>query len=328
MNELSRRGLLGAAAATALAPLTASWPAQAAAPLAGKQASGFYRYKVGSFEVTAVFDGLRTIPLPDNHVRGISKQEVSDALGAVYFDKDNASTPITPAVVNTGSKLVVIDTGIGPAMLATTKGAFGNHQSNLEAAGIDRNNVDVVIISHFHGDHINGLLTADGKLSYPNAEIMVPAAEWKFWTDESNSTRSPEGQRPNFANIKRVFTALGNKVTQYEAGKEIIPGFTAMATYGHTPGHTSTLVSSGSATLLIQADVTAGTALLFVRNPGWHGPDFDGPMAEATRRKLYDQVVADKLLVQGYHFPFPAVGNIDKDGGGYRFVPAMWSPSI
>jgi glyoxylase-like metal-dependent hydrolase (beta-lactamase superfamily II) len=329
MLDLNRRNLFAGAAATALAPLAATPGAHAAAPPSGKQAPGFYRYKVGSMEVTVVTDGARTFPLADNFVTNVKKDEVNAALAAAYMDKDKMTIMFNPIVVNTGSKLVVIDTGNGPAAFEQSKGAVGQMHANLAAAGFDRANVDAVIISHFHGDHINGLLTADGKPAYANAEILVPAAEWKFWTDEANLSKykgTPiEG---NFANAKRVFGALGNKVTQYEAGKEIVSGITAMSTPGHTPGHCSHLLTSGTASVMVQADVTNHPAL-FARNPGWWATfDMDGAMAEATRRKLYDQLAADKTQVQGFHYPFPSAGFIEKAGSGYQVVQIAWNPVI
>ena len=175
------------------------------------------------------------------------------------WTRTRSTAPFTPVVVNTGSKLVVIDTGLGPAQYEQSKGAVGQFHANLAAAGIDRNAVDAVIISHFHGDHINGLLTADSKPAFPNAEIMVPAAEWKYWIGRWRDEQGAAGSalEGNFKNIRRVFGALGNKVTQYEPGKELVPGITSMATYGHTPGHTSHVVASGSAKVMVQADVTA-----------------------------------------------------------------------
>jgi len=235
----------------------------------------------------------------------------------------------TPVVINTGSKLVAIDTGLGLGMFAQSKGALGQYHGNLEAAGIDRNTVDVVIISHFHGDHYNGLLDAQSKPMFANAEIMVPAVEHKFWMDESNATRVPEILKGNFAGVKRVFSALGSNVTQYEAGKELVPGITAVSTPGHTPGHVSHLVSSGTERVMVQADVTAGMAFLFVQHPEWQLQfDSDKTQAVQTRRKLYDQLATDRTLVQGYHFTFPGVGYMEKAGSGYRLVAAPWNSSI
>jgi glyoxylase-like metal-dependent hydrolase (beta-lactamase superfamily II) len=332
MTELTRRGALGSAAATfaaaALAPLASS-PARAAAPPAGKQAPGFYRYKIGTHEVTVVTDGATTMALPDGFVLNAKKEEVSAALAASHLDKDKLSVPYTPIVVNTGSKLIVIDTGTSEANFERSKGASGQFQSNLAAAGIDRNAVDMVIISHFHGDHINGLLAADNKPAFPNAEILVPQKEWAFWMDDGEMSRASAGRmQDQFKNTRRVFDAFNRKVTQYEWNKEVAPGITAYGTPGHTPGHTSYVIASGSDRVYVQSDVT-NVPFLFARNPGWHAIfDQDPKMAEETRRKVYDMVVADKLPLQGFHYPFPALAHVEKDGAGYRVIPASWSPVL
>jgi glyoxylase-like metal-dependent hydrolase (beta-lactamase superfamily II) len=330
MTQLTRRAVLaGAAAATALSPLAAKSSAQAAAPLAGKQAPGWYRYKVGSIEITVVTDGAFANPLTDTFIRNVKKDEVNKTLEAMHLQKDKVVVPYTPIAVNTGSKLVVIDTGLGPARYEQSKGTVGQFQTNLAAAGLDAKAVDTVIISHFHGDHINGLLTADNKPAFPNAEILVPAGEWKFWNDEGEASKAVGNPLVdgNFKNVKRVFGALGNKVTQYEAGKEVAPGITALATPGHTPGHVSHVISSGNAKVMVQADVT--NVPLFVEHPGWFIQfDMDGPAAEATRRKFYDMLVAEKMMVQGFHYPFPSVGYIEKAGSGYRVIPVPWNPTI
>jgi glyoxylase-like metal-dependent hydrolase (beta-lactamase superfamily II) len=328
--EMNRRTLLTtASAATAAAAL--GMPAITSAVLAqtsagSKQASGFYRYKIGSSEVTAVTDGIRPTPLADNFVRNQPKAVVMDSLQALFpgEDKERPVFPFTPVVINTGSKLVVIDTGLGPAVYSQSKGSLGQFHTNLAAAGIDRNAVDMVIISHFHGDHIGGLLTDDGKPAFPKAEVLVPVPEWAYWMDDARMNAAPEGARGGFQNVRRIFAALGKQVSQYEAGKEVAPGITAIASPGHTPGHTSHIVASGPASLLVQADITAGPALVFVRNPGWHPAfDTDPQTAEQSRRKLYDMAIAEKMSVQGFHFPFPAAGRIEKDGTGYRFHPAL-----
>lgn len=330
MTQVSRRillsGAVAASAATAIGPLAK--PATAAAPLAGKQNPGWYRYKVGSFEVTVVTDGANTNPLSPVYANA-GKDAVNEALAADHLAKDVVTHAYTPVVVNTGSKLVAIDTGLGLGMYQQSKGAIGQYHTNLAAAGIDPKQVDMVVISHFHGDHINGLLGPDNKLAFPNAEVLVPDIEWAFWSDESNASKLPEVARPQMGNVKRVFGALDNKVTQYQAGKELTPGITAVASPGHTPGHTSHVVASGNSKVLIQADITAGAASVFLRNPTWQFVfDSDKPQAVETRKKLYDIAIADKMLVQGFHFPFPGVGYIDKAGAGYHFIPAPWNSSI
>ena len=333
MRQITRRdALTGAAAITAAGTLASSGVsdvAQAAAPLAGKQNSGWYRYKVGEFEITVVTDGVNFGPLPDIYVQNVPKNDVNAALAAMHYAPDKTSNWYNPIVVNTGSKLVAIDAGGGPPAFQQTKGTLGQYHNNLAAAGIDKNAVDVVILSHSHGDHIGGLLDSESKLAFPNAEILMSAVDIKFWSDDTNASRLPDPVKPQLANFKRVWGALNGKVTQYEGSKELVPGITSMPTPGHTPGHTSFMIASGSDHLIHQVDVTAGMGTLFVQNLGWYFLfDVDGPLAEQTRRKFYDMVIADKMRIQGFHFPFPAMGNIEKNGDGYRWVPAAWNPTI
>lgn len=149
----------------------------------------------------------------------------------------------------------------------------------------------------------------------------MPLNEWNYWLDDVNMNKAPDGSNLQNAhgNVRRVFNAIvGKNLTKYEWDKEIAPGITAIGTPGHTPGHTSFVIASGRDKLLVQADVTSGIALVFVRNPDWFGGgDMDGPMAVATRRKLYDMLATERMLTTGYHLPFPAIGHIEKNGSGY-----------
>jgi glyoxylase-like metal-dependent hydrolase (beta-lactamase superfamily II) len=329
MPDLDRRSLL--AGATALAAGTAvSNRAVAAAAFTGKQAPGFYRYKVGDIEVTVVTEGARTFPLPDNFVVNQSKEDVNKALEAAYMPRDKMTIYFAPIVVNTGGKLVLIDTGYGEKMLTDSKGAAGQLTANLAAAGIELGAIDAVVISHYHQDHVDGLLRADGSITFPNAEILVPALEHKFWMDDGEMSRAPKGRMEQlFANNRRVFSGeVLKRLRTYEWDKEVAPGVTASGTPGHTLGHTSFVIASGSAKVYVQSDVTNNPAL-FVRHPGWHASFDQVPQqAEATRRKVYDMLVADKLMVQAFHYPFPGLGHVEKDGEGYRVIPAPWNPTI
>ena len=328
--ELTRRHALAGAAALAASPLLPTAPARAAAPLADKQAPSYYRYKVGDAQVTAISDGVNTFALPETFVLNAKKDDVNAALEKAFLPKDKVSIDFAPLVINTGGKLVVVDTGNGPGAFASSKGNVGQFASNLAAAGIDPKSIDMVVISHFHGDHINGLLTADNVLAFPNAEVLVPAVEWKYFMDDGEmGKQTTERMKGVFANARRVLEAgLKKKVTPYEHGKDVAPGLQAVATLGHTPGHTSFILSSGSDKVFIQSDVTNHPAV-FVTNPGWHAFfDQDADLAEKSRRRVYDMMVADKLMVQGFHYPFPGLGNVEKDGSGYRVVPAPWNPVI
>ncbi len=329
MTMLTRRSALtGAIAATVAGGSLASSPARAAAPVAGRQVPGVYRYKVGSIEITVVTDGVNRLPLSDTFVLNAKKEEVSAALAAAFMDKDVFVGPYNPIVINTGSKLAVVDTGTGEAAFNASKGMNGQFLANLAAAGIDPKAIDTVIISHYHGDHINGLLKADKSLAYPNAEILVPAPEHKYWMDDGEMSRSATPRiKGAFENARRVMSGeVLKRLRTYEWDKEVIPGVLAVGTPGHTPGHTSHVVSSGSAKVYVQADVTHAP-FLFARNPGWHAfYDHEPVQAEATRRKVYDMLTAERMQVQGFHYPFPALAHVEKTSTGYREIPAPWSP--
>lgn len=332
MTALTRRTVMtGAAAMAAGTSLPVAPPAFAQASGGGQQNEGWYRYKVGDIEITAVTDGMSRFKFPDTFVTNKSRDDVNEALEAAFMDKDMMAIPYTPIAIRNGDKLTVIDTGTGEANFEKSKGSSGQFQRNLAASGIDAKGVSTVVISHFHGDHINGLLKADNSLAFPNAEILVPDVEYKYWMDDAERARHTSGRlKGQFDNVRRVFAVadVKKRVKPYADGKEIVPGITAVATHGHSPGHTSHMISSGNKTVFAQADVT-NVPFIFARNPGWHAMfDHIPDMAEATRRKVYDMLASERTMVQGFHYPFPAVAHVEKSGDGYRTVPVPWSPTI
>jgi glyoxylase-like metal-dependent hydrolase (beta-lactamase superfamily II) len=315
--------MLGAAAALAAPALLRATPAaaQAPAPAPLAQAPGFFRTRVGGLTVTMLHDGSRAIPL-QGFVRNAPLEEVQRVLAESFLPTDSFRIPFTLTCLETARGLVLFDTGNGAQPAGSPVGRLAE---NMRAAGLDPARVTTVVFSHFHGDHVNGLLNADGSAAFPNAELVVPAAEWAWWTDSGNETRSPEGQRPNFANTARRFGPYQGKVRQVQAGAEAVPGVTAIAAHGHTPGHTIWRIADGSDQMIFLADTTNRPELL-ARRPGFHAVfDFDANAAEATRRRVLDMVSTDRIKVSGYHFPFPAFGHMAKDGEGFRFVPADWA---
>lgn len=330
MSEVSRRTLLAGSAGVAGSILAAAGPAAAqstpAAPAAAAsapariaQVPSAYRYKVGDVVVTAVSDGMRTVPLSDTFVRNQSRDTVNAALKAAFLPENEIPISFTVLLIETGGRKVLVDTGNGGR-----PGPVGLVRGTLSEIGVDPASVDQVVISHFHGDHINGLLTPDGTPAYPNAQLFVPEREWAFWMDEGEMSRAPDTLKGGFQNVRRVFKPFEGKVERYAWDKEVAPGLTAVGTPGHTPGHTSFNLASGRDALFVQSDVTNLPAL-FVRNPGWHAAyDMDAGMAEASRRKAFDRVSADRTPVAGYHFPFPGAAHLEKHGDGYRYVPVYW----
>ena len=327
MKSLDRRTVLAgatAAATSAFLPPISAGPANAAAPASGKQAPSFYRHKVGDFEITVLSDGIFRNKLERSPARNASLEEVQAALSAHFMAPDLSVFHFNQNLVNTGSKLVLIDTGNFQGRAGT-----GLTLPNLVASGVDPKTVDVVIISHFHQDHIGGLRTANGDLIYPNAEIMVPANEWAHWMDDAKMNAAPENARGGFQNVRKIFGPIADKVTKYEWNKELVPGITAIGTPGHTPGHTSFVVASGSAKHVLQSDATPGMSPLFIARTDWlPNADTDAPLAQASRRKLFDMIATDRILFGSYHMPFPGLGYLEKVADGYRFIPAPWNPIV
>ncbi|MGN6572976.1 MAG: MBL fold metallo-hydrolase [Pseudolabrys sp.] len=323
MVEFSRRHILaGAAAGAATAAVGLPQIARAATEI---KSSGVYRYKVGDFQIVQLMDGARTFPVPDNFVVNVSKDEAIKAAAAAYMPDGKVTIPFSPMVVNTGTKVVLIDTGNGLGAYAATKGAVGQARGNMAAAGIEPKDVDIVLISHFHGDHIGGLKNADGSPAFPNAEIKVPEVELAFWSDPANAGRANVFNKAQFPTVAK--TLEGIKVSAYKAGVEVAPGITSIATPGHTPGHTSFAVASGNKSILVQTDVS-NIPSMFLRHPDWHSLFDNQPeVAQATRHRVYDMAAAEKMVVVGYHFPYPCVGHVEKDGANYRLVPVAWDPN-
>lgn len=297
-------------------------PAGAAVPLATKQGPGAYRYQLGDFQLTALYDGTWYLPLDGKFVTNASGTEVNAALAAAFLPPDIMPISITALLVNTGSKLVLIDTGTA-GQITDTAGFIGG---NLAFAGVTPADIDIVLISHFHPDHINGIKTKDGAKVFPNAQMLVPEPEWDFWMDDGNQSRASGSVFRYFRNARRIFADIAKEVERFKPGAEVIPGIVSLPAYGHTPGHTAFSVQSGNQSLLVMSD-TVRNPELFARNPDWQPIfDMDGPLAVKTRRRMLDRAAVDRMLVEAYHFPFPACGHMIKTGTGYELVPVMWSP--
>ena len=323
MTALTRRGLLASTAALAAGSLVAP-TAHAVAPASGKQAPGFYRYKVGDFEVTAFNDGFVKVPKLDSFVVNQPLEAIQKAVEESFIPKDDVRVHFNPLLVNTGSKLVLFDTGFGDNGSPTQGGLL----ANMAAAGIDPNAVDVVIISHFHADHISGIRAKAGAANFRNAEIMVPAEEWAWWTNDGETSKAAEVWKGQIANSKRVFEPIAKDVKRFDYGKELVTGITSVDARGHSPGHAAFVIASGNAKLMYIADVTNHPAI-FARHPEFRlWADMIPDLALTNRRKLLDMLAAERMPMTGYHYPFPAVGHIAKRGNGYDFHPASWQPVL
>jgi glyoxylase-like metal-dependent hydrolase (beta-lactamase superfamily II) len=315
---LTRRAALASAAAFAALPLAG---ARAAAPKLGTQAPGFFRFNIGEFEVTALHDGAVAGELKPDRIPNAPFEEVVALMQSQFMAVKPFVNQFNAMAVNTGSKLVLIDAGFNNNGAPTT----GRLAANLAAAGIDPKTIDMVLVSHFHPDHINGLRTKGGGLVYANAEIVVPPGDVAHYLDEAKMNAAPEAARGAFKTALRVFGPNRGDLTQAEWGKEWAPGITAIQSDGHTPGHTSFVISSGGKTLLVVGDAS-NDPRIFARKPDWHlGFDLDKPRAVETRRRLLDMAAADRMQVSFYHAAFPATGFIARSGSAYDWHPLSYS---
>jgi glyoxylase-like metal-dependent hydrolase (beta-lactamase superfamily II) len=320
MPDITRRTLVAGSAMAALAGTSA----RAAAPKAAAQGPGVYRWTLGDIQLTALYDGLWRLKIDDKFVRNADGSTVNQALAAAFLPPSILPVTFTVLLVNTGGKLVLIDAGTA-GQIAETAGFM---MTNLAAAGIEPAAIDTIVISHFHPDHINGIKDRDGKRIFPNAEILVPEAEWAYWMNEANMNAAPPGLKLSFLNFRRVFSDIAKDVTRFQPGREVASGISTIAAPGHTPGHTVFAIQSGNESMMVLSDTTQHPAI-FARYPEWQPIfDIDGDAAVGTRKKLLDRAAADRMLVTGYHFPFPACGHIVKTATGYDHVPALWQPSL
>ncbi len=319
-----RSVMLGAAALAGPALLRAGGvAAQGAMPVT--QAPGFYRFRVGGLLATVAHDGFLVFPdAGERFIRNASRGEVEAAMRAGGLDPAAVRVPFNVTFLETPSGLVMFDAGTGGQLTPQS----GSLHANMRAAGLDPLRVSAVVVTHFHVDHVNGLTAPDGSAAFPNAEVVVPEAEWAFWMDDGAMSRAPEALRPVFANARRRFAPYASRVRQVGGDAEVMPGVRSIATPGHTPGHTSYLVTDGAAGLLVLGDVS-GRPELTLPHPDWQAiVDMDGPMAVASRRRLLDRAAGERIRTVGYHWPFPANGYVTKDGARYALMPAEWTDAV
>ena len=322
--DISRRHILAAGAAAMAVPALPGAPAfaQGAAAPTG-QSPGWFRYKVGDITVTAIGDGFVQRPL-DGFIRNVPLADVQKSLADQGLATSHIRVPYTSLVLNTGSRVVLLDTGNGQFAPGAMSGQW---MSNFRAAGFTPEGVTDVVISHFHGDHINGLRNKDGAAVFPNAQVLVPEGEWAFWMDDARMNNAPEAMRGAFNNVRRVFSPFKD-VTRFTWDKEVAPGVTTVRADGHSPGHTTFLITSGNGRMMYVADITNKPAL-FARNPEWQVMfDMDAPKAVETRKRILDMTSTDKIRTAFYHGPFPSVGQIARDGAGYRLDLLPWQDAL
>jgi glyoxylase-like metal-dependent hydrolase (beta-lactamase superfamily II) len=321
MAGLTRRSFL-TGSALAAGCSTLAWPVGAAAPLSNAQGPSVYRYRLGDYQLTALYDGTWFLPIDGKFVRNARVADVNKALADAFLAPRVLPISFTALLVNTGAKLILIDTGTG-GQIADSAGSM---LANLAAASIAPSAIDTILISHFHPDHINGIKTKDGDKVFANAEIWVPEPEWAYWMNDAHMAGVSKSVHGYFLNARRIFGDIAKELRQFKPGAEVAPGIVSIAAFGHTPGHTAFAIHSGNQSMLAMSD-TARNPYLFARHPDWQPIfDMDGPLAVKARRAMLDRAAADRMLVEAFHFPFPACGHMIKRGTGYELVPAEWQP--
>jgi glyoxylase-like metal-dependent hydrolase (beta-lactamase superfamily II) len=290
--------------------------------MSGTEAGTSHAYVVGVIEIIVVADGERTAPVAEGFVLNAPIDEVRAAYRAHGIPEGHGNTPFNPIVIRTSGKTVLVDTGVGADSAEEPGATAGFLMRNLAAIGIGPNDVDVVTISHFHGDHVSGLVAPDGSAAFPRAEITVPANEWSFWMNDDERARATPGRMQSlFAQNRLVFDPLAERVSTHDWDEEVVPGVTAVGTPGHSIGHTSYLVESQRERVFLIQDVSNHPALS-LEHPGWHlAYDQDPVAAEVTRRSTLDWLAREQVPVQGFHFPFPGRATVEVAGEAYRAVP-------
>jgi glyoxylase-like metal-dependent hydrolase (beta-lactamase superfamily II) len=278
---------------------------------------GFRKVQLGDLEIYSLYDGVWEKPHDENFIKGATVAETKAALAAAKLPDAFVPIPFSIIAVKKGNDVILIDAGTGGGQVGGLKAGF--LAQNMKAAGVDTKAVKKIIISHFHPDHVWGLMAKDtNEQLYPEVEIIVPATELKWWTQPVESI--PEGRRPAAQRIQKTIATWKN-VRPVDGETDVAPGIRAVPAFGHTQGHTAHIVSSGSKQLLVSADAT-NVAALFAKNPTWqavfdHVPD----QAIETRKKLFNRAIADKMMVAGYHWGPPNIGALARDGAGYAFNP-------
>lgn len=308
----SGAGLMGGLGRSALAQ-------GAAAPIGN---AAHYRFRVGEIVATVLSDGVIGGP-PRVYASDAPEAELGAVLRNAFLPTDHMTLNLNTLLIETGGRRILLEAGAGQSMGPNGGRLF----ANLAALGLAPGDIDAIVVSHAHPDHVGNLRAADGGRAFPRAAVFVPRADWDFFVrgePDLSYMPVPADFRRNFAAaIKRGLEPVSREVQLYEAGQEIVPGLATIAASGHTPGMAAFLVHSGRDQLLLTADLAYLPVVNIDRN--WRpGPDRDGDAALEARRRVFDRAAADRLLVLGFHYPFPGLGRMLKTDTGYAWVPAGW----
>lgn len=297
--------------------------AWAEAPMVKTQAPGYYRLMIGAFEVTALNDGYTD--LDTKYMKNISEKEVKKLSARMFLNSEKMPTSVNTYLINTGSKLVLVDAGNGSSLDPNR----GKMMQNIKASGYEPAQVDAIMITHMHFDHIGGMRDAEGKPAFPNAVVYVAKAESDFWLNPASEKKAPADFKKYFPMARNLATPFvkAGKWKTFENAASLIPGIKAVPIYGHTPGHTGYEVSNGKESLLITGDMVHFVVAQFTHPEVSVGFDTNQKEAVAIQFATFKSAAERKSLIAGMHLPFPGIGHIRAESKkSYTFVPVEYSP--
>jgi glyoxylase-like metal-dependent hydrolase (beta-lactamase superfamily II) len=313
--NVSRRSLLALGAGLGASTVFGG-SALAKAPKLGTEPAYFYRFGLGDAEVTVVSDGPLPLGPPKGTFVGVSDDEVKKMLSDNFLSPDNVVLEQNSPIVNTGDKLILFDTGMGTAK--NFGPTTGRQQKSMKEAGIKPEDIDAVVFSHAHIDHIGGVVDDSGKVLFPNAQYYIAQSDLDFWTDEGKAG----GPLKDFiVHARKNLLPVRDRLVFFKDGQEFLPGVQAISAPGHTVGHTIFMINSNGKSLAFLGDLTHHPILLLEKPRMQFSYDTDPKQAAETRVKLLDMIATNKIPVMAYHYAWPGIGHIAKTAEGFHYYP-------
>ncbi len=323
--SISRRNFIVAASATGGGVALASFSNADAAAQDGSRAAqkttgnpAFHRFQLGDFTVTTLLDGRRAGEAPEKtYAVDQDPKDVAALLEDNLLPADRFVNSFTPTLIDTGDAVVLFDTGMGEGGRAA---GLGQLPVALEEAGYKPDDITLVVLSHFHPDHIGGLMEG-GKPVFANARYAAGKVEYDFWTDPA---RLDTPAKNAALLVEKNVKPLADKITFLEDGSQVVPGIQALAAFGHTPGHLAFRIASQGKQLMLVSD-TANHFVITLQKPQWHVSfDVDKEQAVKTRERIFGLLAEEKIPFIGYHMPFPSVAYLKRSGDGYLYIPETY----
>lgn len=321
LPAINRRSLMLRASSLMAVPVLtglSSFQVEAAVPLAGPRAPRNWRYAFGDMEITVIADSEAFIDGPYPIIgKNAEEAEVRRLMSANFLPETTYQPGFSPTIVNTGTEVVLFDTGNGSNGFIARPNA-GWLAQELGPAGYKPDDITVVVLSHGHPDHVGGLIE-NGQPLFPNARYVIGSVEYDYWSPEGKHT----GELETLAKVFRDNTkTIANKFSMIKPGDDVVPGIRAIEAFGHTPGHLAYMIESGTDRILFWGDCAHHHVASLAR-PDWHCVfDIDKEQAAITRKRIYDMAATERIPVIGYHMPFPSIGYVERlDARGYRWIP-------